>query len=123
VATPFLGPALEAPVQATPPIPRKIRWKNDQPVRTRRKITKRTAKADAADSDTRQAADIPTSRIGDAIPSEILGLHQGSENINEYFDRPSDQSLIQAAGPIAPWLAPLSSQTRMLMSHCKIFSS
>ncbi|KAF3027870.1 hypothetical protein E8E15_010378 [Penicillium rubens] len=36
---------------------------------------------------------------------------------NEHIDRPSHKALIPVTGSIHQWLAPLNSQTRMLMSH------
>ncbi|KAJ5753278.1 hypothetical protein N7520_010195 [Penicillium odoratum] len=115
---PLPGPALQGPEQATPLIPCTIRWKNDQPVRSRRKSTKRAAQANATGSSTRVAADIPTSRNQGAIPAEIFDPHQDdSKDIDQYFDRPSNRALLPATGSISPWLALLDSHNGMLMSH------
>ncbi|KAJ5375253.1 hypothetical protein N7517_007259 [Penicillium concentricum] len=107
--------ALEGNAQATP-APRKIRWKNDQPVRTRRKNETRAATG----SSTSQTKNSPTPSKRDTIPTcaETLDLHQNDlDVIDGYVDRPSDKRLTSVVGSIHRWLAPLNSQTRMLMSH------
>ncbi|KAJ5308386.1 hypothetical protein N7476_009042 [Penicillium atrosanguineum] len=118
VADPSPGPALEAHTQAAASVPCKIRWKNDQPVNTPRKNAKRVAAANAAGSNTRQAINIPTPSNGDAIPACAETLDQNdTDDIDEQINRPSEKASVPAAGTIHPWLAPLNSQTRMLMSH------
>ncbi|KAJ5456916.1 hypothetical protein N7530_012190 [Penicillium desertorum] len=114
VVDPSTEPTLESDIQATP-VPRKIRWKNDQPARTTRKNVKRAGPGPS----TRQATKFPTPRNGDTIPcTETFDLQQNDpDDIDEYIDRPYDKRLIPVSGSVYQWLAPLNSQTRMLMSH------
>ena len=115
MADPSPEPALEdnAPATLLPP---KIRWKNDQAART----TRKNVKCVAAGSSTSQATNIPTRRNRDAIRAcaETLGH---PDVVEGYVDRPSDKALIPMATSIHRWVAPLNSQARMLMSHCKFF--
>ncbi|KAJ5967562.1 hypothetical protein N7501_003810 [Penicillium viridicatum] len=111
VADPSPEPALEGNAPATL-IPRKIRWKNDQVART----TRKNVKCVAASSSTSQVTNIPTRGHRDAIRAcaETLGH---PDVVEGYVDRPSDKALIPMATSIHRWVAPLNSQTRMLMSH------
>ena len=103
---------LESNIQATP-VPRKIRWKSDQPVRATRKKVKHVRSS----SSTRQLTNIPTQRNGDTIPA----CTETFDRLDDNVDRLSAEAVIPLTGSIHQWLAPLNPQTRMLMSHCKLF--
>ncbi|KAJ5049238.1 hypothetical protein NUH16_007755 [Penicillium rubens] len=115
VVDPSPEPTLESNIQATP-VPRRIRWKSDQPARA----TRKNVKGVGSGSSTRQATSISIPRNGNAIPvcTETFDLQRNDpDDNNEHIDRPSHKALIPVTGSIHQWLAPLNSQTRMLMSH------
>ncbi|KAJ5174067.1 uncharacterized protein N7500_001998 [Penicillium coprophilum] len=98
------------------PAPRKIRWKNDQLARNRRK----KEKCAATSLNSIQATNFLTPSNRDTGPAcaEPLELRQNHPDvIDGYVDRLFDEALIHVPGSIHRWLAPLNSQTRMLMSH------
>jgi hypothetical protein len=138
--------ALETQTQAAAAaaLPRNIRWKADQSADARRKNAKRRAKRDERAAETRAtpcANNSPTQE--NAISPYPLDRNQVVEG--DLWDRVTDASpqsqsspsevdmtdgVIEevvdlarvpvpvAHGAIQPWIAPLSPQARMLMSHC-----
>lgn len=119
--------------QAAATVPRNIRWKSDQPGNARRKNAKRRARAHEGVTETRatQADKDPANQASDTSPITTDGskLVPGYsrhliDSIDEVIDQSDDLALALAPvptspGPIHPWIAPLSPQARMLMSHCK----
>lgn len=139
--------ALETQTQAAAAaaVPRTIRWKSDQLGDARRKSAKRRAKKDEGETETRAtpcagdppaqddtispfavvvhpvALGYPKKRLADTRSQCQLILSQ-VESIDEAPEQAVEMALAPVSsspGPIYPWIAPLSPQCRMLMSHCK----
>lgn len=132
--------ALETQTQVAAAVPRTIRWKTDQSRGTRRKKAKRRAKRDEGRAQTPAAPRAKESAIDtDASISSELDRHNVKDGwfntqvqsqlllgeaqpIDEPTEQTTDLALARVSvspGPIHPWIAPLSPQSRMLMSHCK----
>jgi hypothetical protein len=123
--------AFETQTQAAAAVPRNIRWKINQLGNLKRKSAKRRARAREADTETRatQSDNDPAIQAGTTSSSAldgaqiVLGYPREALNPDEAIDQSEDLALALAPvptspGSIQPWIAPLSSQARMLMSHC-----
>ncbi len=129
--------ALETQTQVAAAVPRTIRWKTDQLGGARRKKAKRRAKRDEGRTLTPAGPRAKESAIDtDANISSELGRFNVENDTQVQYqlcldeaqptDEPTEQTMDLALapvsfspGPIHPWIAPLSPQSRMLMSHCK----
>lgn len=132
--------ALATQTQAAAAVPRTIRWKTDQLGNARRKKAQRRAKRDEGSTETPAIPRVKDSAIDtDTItPSKIdkRNVENGCFNTQEQsqlllgeaqpIDEPTEQTMNLALVPVSaspepiyPWIAPLSPQSRMLMSHCK----
>jgi hypothetical protein len=138
--------ALETQAQAAAAAahPRNIRWKADQSADARRKNAKRRAKRDEGVTETRAtpcANNSPThddpispypldgnhfvegdlwDRLTDTSPqpqSILSEVDLTDEAVEEVVDLARAPAPV-VYGAIQPWIAPLSPQARMLMSHC-----
>lgn len=98
--------------------PRQIRWKNDPPGRRKRKAAKRTsAVITEQDESCQPAPDNQTKIVTSTISN---GRRKDTVEVDEYVYPGSEKSLCKtSSGPLTPWIDPMDSQTRMLMSHCK----
>lgn len=135
--------ALENQTQVAAAVPRTIRWKTDQPGNARHKKAKRRAKRDEGSTETPAIPRVKDSAIDtDTITSSNIDRHNvenGCSNTQaqsqllldeaQPIDEPSEATkhlalvpVSASPGPIYPWIAPLSPQSRMLMSHCKYSS-
>ena len=124
--------ALETQTQVAAAVPRTIRWKTDQLGSARRKKAKRRAKRDEGRTLTPAGPRAKESAIDtDAnISSELDRFNVENDTQVQYqlcLDEAQPTETMDLAlapvsvspGPIHPWIAPLSPQSRMLMSHCK----
>lgn len=136
--------AFETQTQAAAAVPRNIRWKADQSGDATRKNAKRRTKRDVKVTETRAtpcANNSPThedpitpypldsnqveegdlwDHVTDASAqpqSSLSEVDLTDEAIEEVVDL-ARVSVPVAHGAIQPWIAPLSPQARMLMSHC-----
>lgn len=110
--------AIEAQSQAENAAPLKIRWKNDPPMRARRKTARRLGKASSVNPGSfNGTSDAAALTHEGTLAGRKEGL-KGRDATNERLDCPFEGTLVKAsAGPLA-WIAPLNPQARMLMSHC-----
>lgn len=109
--------------QAFTAVPRKIRWKNDQRKRPKRKNTVRTATASLGNQDAPAASEMgPPSQPGEVTNTASNGYPVNADEVDEVIDHIDDQALVKAPNAfVVPWIAPINSQTRMLMSHCELY--
>lgn len=119
-------PTIEAQQHALTVVPRKIRWKNDQRKRVKRRTPVHTANASPGNDE----APFPALCIGSAgqmgelastVSNERL---EDADGVDDVVDRTYDKGLVRTPDAfVIPWIAPINAQSRMLMSHCEPYLS
>lgn len=117
--------SIEAQQQAFTALPCKIRWKNDQRKRAKRKTAVRTATASPWNQHVPAASGVASPSLrGEDTNTESNGHLIDADEVDEVVDPTDTKALVKAPSAfVVPWIAPINSQTRMLMSHCEFYIS
>lgn len=117
---------VETHLQALATVPRKIRWKDDQRKRAKRRTPVRTTNSSAENQVT------PSTAFGTDSPSQLRPSTDvdsteeitDADEVDAVVDPTYQKGLVRTPDAfVVPWLAPIDSRTRMFMSHCELFFS
>lgn len=114
----------EAQEQPSTAVPRKIRWKSDQ----RKRVKRKAAVSTASPSSEIQDASPPASGTGspshlEKVSNTVSNGHLAdADEVDDVVDCTHEMALVRTPNAfVVPWIAPINSQTRMLMSHCEFY--